>query len=348
MRTANGPAILEKRSARTEPEWQLFHSNRAAWTAAFALCESARHSISIEQYIFSRSGVGDDLLDLLASRAREGLRVRVLADAFGSQHLIGSAPARALCNAGGEVVHFHGVREFLRDPRTLVHRLHRKTVICDDDKLLTGGSCFSPRMVDWRDTMVEVRGRPAAEALAVFEATWQVARRSGTQSGLPTYELPNPAGPRWSYLVSWPPFENQYYGALRQRIEGARSSVDLTTPYFLPDKTTVQCLQDAAARGVRVRLLIPAHSDHPWIDRISRIFTPRLTAKGVEVYGYLPEMMHAKLAVIDGDYAAVGSFNLGIDSLRMNLEGAVASVSPAFTEALAAQLERDFFASERL
>lgn len=347
MGTQDDAGLLDRSAQQAEPAWELFHCNRDAWTAAFALCESARHSIAIEQYIFSRKGVGDELLDLLASRAREGVRVRVLADAFGSQHLIASAPARALRKAGGEVVHFHGLRDFVRDPRTLMHRLHRKAVICDDDRLLTGGSCFSPRMIDWRDTMVRVEGPLAREALAVFDATWQAVQEGTSMSPFPVRD---PYPHAWSYLVSWPtsPDGNEYYRLILELIGRAQSSVELTTPYFLPDKIFVRSLVDAAARGVRVRLLLPARSDHPMVDRISGIFTRRLTEGSVEVHGYLPEMMHAKLVVIDASFAAVGSFNLGIDSFRMNLEGAVASTSPDFIDALTDQLELDFSVSKRL
>ncbi|GLQ54745.1 phospholipase D-like domain-containing protein [Devosia nitrariae] len=347
MERQNEAGLVVTSIPRAEPAWELFHSNRTAWTAAFGLCESARHSIAIEQYIFSRKGVGDDLLDLLASRAREGLRVRVLADAFGSQHLIDSAPAKALRKAGGEVVHFHGLRDFVRDPRTLMHRLHRKAVICDDDSLLTGGSCFSPRMVDWRDTMVRVDGLLAREALAAFDATWSAAEGGRGLPQIPVRELDPRA---WSYLVSWPksPAGNEYYRLLLEQIGAAQASVVLTTPYFLPDKIFVQCLLDAAARGVRVRLLLPAHSDHPMVDRISSIFTRKLTQGGVEVHGYLPAMMHAKLVIIDAGFAAVGSFNLGLDSFRMNLEGAVATASPDFIYALTDQLELDFSVSKRM
>jgi len=350
MNAQNRAGILDGAAPRAEPVWELFHSNRTAWKAAFALCESARHSIAIEQYIFSRKGVGDDLLDLLAARARQGVRVRVLADAFGSQHLIGSPPAEALQKAGGEVVHFHGLRDFVRDPRTLVHRLHRKAVICDEDKLLTGGSCFSPRMVDWRDTMVRVEGPLAREALSIFETTWRAAREGRGLPRIPAAAPLERARPVWSYMVSWPTSSagNEYYRLILDRIGRAQSRVDLTTPYFLPDRTFLRCLGDAAARGVRVRLLIPARSDHPMIDRISSIFTRKLTRQGVEVHGYLPAMMHAKLIVVDTGFAAVGSFNLGIDSFRMNLEGAVATASPDFIAALTVQLERDFAASKRL
>jgi cardiolipin synthase A/B len=343
-------AVSEPDAAHIGPQWQLFHSNRTAWHAAFELCEEAAQTIAVEQYIFSRKGVGDRLLDLLTSRARQGVQVRVLADAFGSRHLPYSAGARELCRAGGEVLHFHGMRDFLRDPRTLYHRLHRKTVICDSDTLLTGGSCFSPRMADWRDTMIKINGQVAQDALETFETTWRAAKGIAIEPHPPHHKAPEHTFSGWSYVVSspYPPAGREYYRLLIERLETARNSVMFTTPYFIPDQRFWQCVTSVAQRGVRVRLLLPARSDQPLIDLFSHHYARKLGREGVEVYGYLPGMLHAKLAVIDDDYAAVGSFNLGIDSFKMNLEGAVVTVSPGFVRALAAQLEDDFTAAKRL
>lgn len=85
------------------PRWQLFHSNRSAWEAALELCESARHSIDIEQYIVRSEGIGRRLLDVLAAKARQGVDVRVVTDAFGSFGLTATEGARELRKAGGRI-----------------------------------------------------------------------------------------------------------------------------------------------------------------------------------------------------------------------------------------------------
>ncbi len=331
------------------PRWALLHSNRAAWAAAKAILEAAQESIAIEQFIFSHRGIGREILDILASRARQGVRVRLLADWFGSRPLAGSAGARDLLAAGGELAIFNPPRGFLRHPSSAFHRLHRKTLIVDGRLLMTGGSCFDPRMEDWRDTMVLIEHEVAAEALAEFEAAWAYAAE-GTRA-LPVRARGRaPDGRTWSYAVSSPYRQSrgEYDTVLFDRIAQAQHSVILTSPYLVPAGRFWRVMAQATRRGVRVRVMIPAKSDQPLTDIFSFRYARRLLGRGVEVYGYTGGMMHAKLAAIDGDWAAVGSFNLGIDSIRMNLEGALVSRDRDFHAALLSQLEADLVTSRRL
>src|SRR5687767_5799767 len=344
------PAGRQALAASSAPRWTLYHSNHASWAAARELVEGARDSIAIEQYIFSPDGIGKEILDILTHKARIGVKVRIIADAFGSQGLLKSEPARALMAAGGEIVIFNGVRQFFHNPASAFHRLHRKSIICDGRRLMTGGSCFLPRMEDWRDTMVTVEGPVAGQALEDFETTW--ARALAPDARTADVDPPPPDQPRqeWSYMVSSPygPYKREYYLEFMERIAEARHLVTLTTPYLIPVGRFWTVMERATRRGVRVRVMIPLKSDHPVVDLFSFTFARVLIERGIEVYGYAPGMMHAKLAVIDGSWSAVGSFNLGIDSFRMNLEGVLVSRSAAFHEALMEQLERDLALSRRL
>jgi cardiolipin synthase A/B len=346
---ATDPTALPARGMRKgRPKWTLFHSNRTAWAAAKELIEGARESVAIEQYIFSHHGIGAEILDILAQKARSGVAVRVIADAFGSPGLLRSEAARALLSAGGEIAIFNGLASFLRNPASAFHRIHRKTVVCDGRYVMTGGSCFHPRMEDWRDAMVTVEGAVARIALHEFEKTWTRVTQSGVVID-PT-PAPEPPAGEWSYMVSSPyePEGRKYYLKLMERISEAQRMVTLTSPYLVPVGRFWTAMERATRRGVRVRVMIPRRSDHVLIDLFSLSFARRLLSQGVEVYGYAGGMMHAKLAVIDDDWAAVGSFNLGIDSIKMNLEGVLVSRAPDFHDALLDQLERDLAISRRL
>lgn len=330
------------------PRWALLHSNRSAWAAAKAMLEEARESIAIEQFIFSHRAIGRELLDILTSRAKQGVHVRLLADWFGSRHLADSDGARALVSAGGELAIFNPPGGFFRSPASAFHRLHRKTIVTDARLLMTGGSCFHPRMEDWRDTMALIEDPVAEKALEEFEITW--ARVNGDDG--PTEPL-RPGRDRdgeWSYLVSSPYIRSsgEYDFQLLDRIAHAERNVVLTTPYLVPAGRFWRVMEHATRRGVRVRVMIPAKSDQPVIDVFSFRYARRLLGRGIEVYGYTGGMMHAKLAAIDGNWSAVGSFNLGIDSFRMNLEGALVSRSRTFHDALMGQLEADLATSRRL
>lgn len=334
----------------TAPRWALFHTNREAWNAAKEMIDAARDTIAIEQYIFSHQGIGREILDILASKARQGVHVRVVADAFGSPNLLKSEGARGLIGAGGEIAIFNGLREFFRHPPSAFHRLHRKSIVCDGRRLMTGGSCFHPRMEDWRDTMVQIEGEVAREALGEFESTWLRASRIVERPPGPSHPPPEERQGDWSYMVTSPygPAKREYYFELIERIGSARRHVTLSSPYLVPVGRFWTAMEQATRRGVRVRVMIPARSDQPLIDVFSLRFARDLLCRGIEVYGYRLGMMHAKLAVIDDDWAAVGSFNLGIDSIKMNLEGVLVSRSADFHDALLAQLEADLASSRRL
>jgi cardiolipin synthase len=329
--------------------WALFHTNRGAWAAAKAMLEAAKSSIEIEQFIFSSQGIGREILDVLTRRAKAGVRVRVLADWFGSRDLASSSAVKSLLAAGGEVEIFNPPRTFFRDPAQAFHRLHRKLVICDHLSLMTGGTCFHDRMIDWRDTVVCIEGPVVNDALAEFEATWLQARTGQVKP--PQRQRFSAGNDReWSYLISSPYEHNdeEYDFELFHHLRSAEHSATLTSPYLVPVGRFWSLIQNATERGVRVRVIIPAKSDQPLIDVFSFRYARRLLGHGVEVYGYTEGMLHAKLAVIDGKWGAVGSFNLGIDSLKMNLEGVLVSHSPAFCRALMDQLELDIAHSRPL
>ena len=338
-------------SGCARPAWGLYHTNRKAWAAAKELLRQARENIAVEQYIFSHRGIGREILEILTHQARRGLEVRVLADAFGSPHLLQSAEGQALLDAGGRIVLFNPLRNGLRDPSLLFHRLHRKCIVCDCRYVMTGGSCFHPRMEDWRDTMVVIDNEHvAAEALAAFDRAWNQASDGVVTSNKSSVSPALPASPEWSYMVSSPygPERHDYYNELLRRIDAAERHVTLASPYLTPVGRFWRTLARATRRGVHVRVMIPSRSDQPLIDVFSLNYARKLLGRGIEVYGFLRGMMHAKLAVIDDDWSAVGSFNLGIDSIRMNLEGVLVSRSQQFHDSLLDQLESDLAASRRL
>lgn len=333
-----------------ERDWHLYHCNSDAWEAALNLCECARRTIAIEQYIIQHSGIGNRILELLASMARQGVEVRLIADAYGSHGLYRSTGAKQLRKAGGQIAIFNGLKTVVRAPAAAVHRMHRKSIICDGQQLMVGGSCFDPRMRDWRDTMLWVKGGVAAVALREFEDSWQ---RTTTGRALISKCRKDEVGEDgWQYLVTAPtdPVRREYVQEFLRQVDRAESSIILTTPYLVPGRGDWQkvtaALERAVGRGVDVRLMLPARSDQWWIDRISRPFARGLADRGVKVRGYKPTMLHAKLASIDGRWSAIGSFNLGFDSMWMNFESMAVTERPALGKALAEQLEADWRVSE--
>lgn len=346
-------SIVSDRSNRglasTVNEWELFHSNAANWSAAFDLCDGARQSLCVEQYIFSQAGVGAKLLRLLALKARQGVRVRILADGFGSSGLGDSADGMALRQAGGEIVLYNSLGAFLRRPVAGAHRLHRKTILCDGARLMVGGTCFDDRMADWRDTMVRLEGALACSAALAFESTWAFACERGARPRASSPAADSFLEDGWRYVVSEPvrPSRQDIYRELLMRLDGARHSVFLATPYFFPGRRFWRALCRLPREGIRLRLLLPARSDYPSVDLVSHSFGRALARRGAEVNLYEPSMMHAKLGVVDGTWAMVSSFNLDILSFGLNVENGIASADPSFIGEMEEQLDRDVLESQR-
>ena len=331
-------------------QWEIFHANATIWPAVLELCDSARETLELEQYIFAPEGIGAELLDVLTAKARQGVRVRLLVDAFGSGGIHESPAGRAFCGAGGELVLYNRLRDALRNPVSAVHRLHRKSVLCDGEHMMVGGSCYSDRMADWRDTMVRVEGPIARAGVAAFENAWAYATgRTRSAKGSPERDMQERAA-RWNYVTSEPvrPSRQAIYATLLERIGNARESVSLTTPYFSPDRPMRRALRQALDNGARLRLILPERSDHRAVDIVSRHFARAVAERGVEVHFYEPGMLHAKLAMIDDAWSLVSSFNLDILSISMNVENGLASASRAFHDALMAQYECDIARSRRL
>lgn len=328
-------------------QWSLVHRVSDIWDAVLEDCARARSSIDFEQYILTPDRIGARLLGLFAEKARQGVRVRLLCDAFGSGDLWRSDLVADLREAGGQVEFYNRpmLRQLLHLPPR-VHRDHRKAVIIDGDLAWIGGACFTDRMADWRDTMMRFRGPLAEEVTGFFETSWARAKAQQThleQRRAPPEIVPPDHADGFRYIVNSPerPACRALYDLLREQVEAARHSIRLTTPYYAPEHRFTRDLLRALKRGVSVTVVLPALSDHPPLDVLSHAFAERLTFAGGRVRYYEPAMLHAKLAVVDDRWAAVGSMNLDRLSFRLNLENAVVGHDAAFVEAVAARIEAD-------
>ncbi|CAG7651078.1 phospholipase D-like domain-containing protein [Paenibacillus allorhizosphaerae] len=128
-------------------------------------------------------------------------------------------------------------------------------------------------------------------------------------------------------------------------ITQCRQTLDITTPYFIPDADIIMALKTAAARGVRVRLLVPRQSDQKIVDLASRTYFGELLEAGVQIYQYNNGMLHAKVMIMDGEIAEVGAANYDMRSFRLNYEVCEVIYSTDIASQLTAQFERDLMDS---
>ena len=277
----------------------------------------AEHSIEIELFIIDVDNVGLLLLDTLREKARQGVKVKLLVDSGGSLFLYLSHLDKELRNDGVEVSFFnHLIPWYPKNIRLWYFRDHRRSIIIDKKITYTGSVCFSNNMKGWRETMIRIEDPQAIIDMSeVFKRMWVFSEYGHLEKRI------KPKSKEWLYLTNAPVPRRGYLSkAFIELIKNAQKEILLTTPYFVPDIKLMRHLKKAIKRGVRVSLLLPHSSDHPFVDRAGDFQKQELIKKGVQIYLY-PKMIHSKTAVFDGEVGFVGSLNLDNISLHYNFEG---------------------------
>jgi cardiolipin synthase len=308
--------------------------NYPAW---FEAIRSAEKTVYFENYIIRSDRIGREFSDALISKAKEGVRVRVLYDWMGALTETSSGFWRHLEDNGVEVRCFNPPR--LDSPMGWLSRLHRKSLCVDGRVAFVSGLCVGEMWVGypergvppWRDTGVEVRGPIVADVAKSFSLVWAEAG-----SELPADELLSPASIPPAGDVDLRVLGSATNTAAVYRLEHlltvlAQKTLWLTDAYFVGTSSYVQALRGAAMDGVDVRLLVPGSSgDLKFLRPISRSGYRPLLEAGIRVFEWNGSMLHAKTGVVDGRWARVGSSNLNVASWMGNWELDIAVENPDF------------------
>lgn len=297
---------------------------------------AARHTIHIATYILGRDPVGRRIVQLLARRAREGVRVRLQLDALGCFFSSG-AFVDPLREAGGEVARFLPVIP-LSSRGSANLRNHRKIAVFDHHRAIVGGHNLAleylgpqPWRKRWSDLGAVIEGPAAALIDEVFLADWSFATGRPLESfqhpeelapaTLPPIPPPTSGRSEVQVIASGPdvPGDPLYEGMLSMIQEAARS-VWIVTPYFLPDEVLLRSLVVKARAGRDVTLILPERSNHPITDLARRPYLRQLVRAGARVLAYQPRMLHAKAIIVDDALGLIGSANVDMRSLFVNFE----------------------------
>jgi cardiolipin synthase len=330
-----------------------------------ALCEAidgARHSVHLETYIFTQDSSAARVLKSLVDACKRGIKVRVVIDGFGSLPTV-AAVAAQIEQAGGHCRIFRPEpRWFARwvPTRKRLRRLHRKVAVIDGKTAFVGGINIVDDSDDLKpddgipvprfDFAVCVRGTLLpyaihAQELLWIRLNWQRLRRDPVDWKrlrlIPPRKVKStPAGHMRAALVLRDnlryrqTFERAYlYG-----IENAQRDILIANAYFLPGQQFRHALIDARKRGVRVRLLVQGKIEFRMQYHATRALYDPLLEAGVEVYEYMPNYLHAKVAVID-NIASVGSSNIDPFSFLLAREANVVVDDAGFAGTLRTALE---------
>jgi cardiolipin synthase A/B len=309
---------------------QLLTSGEEAFKVLERQIRKARHSIHITTFILARDDTGRRIVNLLAERARAGVKVRLLLDAvgclFSSRGFVD--PIR---QAGGEVRRFMPVLPFLSRPHSANLRNHRKLAIFDQQAAIIGGHNLAreymgptPYRKRWRDFGALVTGPAASLLNDVFLADWSFA--GGRHLDKLQEESPPPAMvpaglSELQVVASGPDLAGDpLYEAIISMIQEAERSIWIVTPYFIPDEVLLRSLIVKARAGRDVTLVVPEHSNHPVTDFARRYYVRELQRAGARVLLFGPGMMHSKGVIVDDRIGLIGSANFDLRSLFVNFE----------------------------
>jgi cardiolipin synthase len=317
--------------------------------------KSAQHSVDLEAYIFKKGEIAQRVIDVLAERARAGVKVNLVLDAMGAPATTKSY-FKPLLDAGGHVHWYHALRWY--NWFRFNNRTHRELLVIDGRIGFVGGAGYADYWYHdvkdekrWRDNMFRVEGDAVPALQSVFVENW--LESSGEIIDGPDYfPAPTPvAGERALVVGSSPSVGGSTNARLlfQTLMSGAAKSIDIASPYFLPDKGIRDELVAAAHRGVRVRILtVGEKTDHQVVRASGRSNFGELLKAGAQAYEYQPAMVHEKLLVVDGAWVVVGSTNMDTRSFGLNDEVNLATLDPTLAQNVTAQYEKDLRQSRQI
>jgi cardiolipin synthase len=301
-------------------DFQWLPTGAAGLEAMREAIESASRSVRLETYIFADDRVGRSFLEALLAAQARGVRTQVMIDAVGSLELPDSFWTR-LRQAGGEVRWFNPI-----SLKRWSYRDHRKILVCDDQVGFIGGINIAAEYdgdgveKGWRDLGLRVTGPAVAELAEAFDDLFAKAGSAHRRlQRLRRASNEVVAGREWRLLLSGP---GRQRGQLRRSLAGdlaGAQSVQIQCAYFLPTWRLRRALMRVCRRGGRVQLILAGRSDVRLSQLASRRLYQTLLRAGVEISEYLPQVLHAKLFIVDHVVYA-GSANLDARSLRINYE----------------------------
>lgn len=314
----------------------------------------AKKTITLESYIWQSGYISNKFIAALSERAAAGVKVNVLIDGMGSLKF--NRDERDQMRAAGIALHVYGRDHWYEIKPDINHRTHRKLLIIDGRIGFTGGMCIADSWLGdantkfvWRETQVRVEGPAVRQMQAVFATNW-MQTTSELLLGEDYFPELTSAGSVAAHCFKSGPGEAAETARLGYlfAIASARKTIEISQAYFVPDDLAIDMLLEARARGVKVRIIVPAINDSRFGRAASRSRWGGLLAAGVEFYRYRPALLHTKTMVVDDVLVTVGSANFDNRSFSLNDEVTLSVLSREVAADHLKVFAEDLKQSERL
>ena len=295
---------------------------------------AARHHIHLEYYIYENDIIGNEIKEILIRKAGEGVKIRLIYDAFGSR-LMGNKFLKELRRAGVEAYPFNRIH-FVPLANRLNYRNHRKIVVVDGHCGFLGGINISDRYINnpvyskskkrkvyWRDTHLSIEGPGVQYLQYVFFCDWNFCSRQKLQPEEIYFDVrKHPEGNESVQIAASGPDSpmSTIMLSLLKAISLAKKEILITSPYFIPGESILNALKVAALGGVSVKILAPGVSDSRLVNAAAWSYFDDLLRAGVEIYLYWKGFIHVKTMVVDNQISIVGTANMDYRSFDLNFE----------------------------
>lgn len=305
---------------------QIFTAGKEAFDVILNDIQNAKDHIHLEYYIIEDDKIGRKVRDLLINKAKEGVEVRVIYDDMGSWSL-SDKYLRPLREAGVQVFAFLPVR-FPYFTNKINFRNHRKIVVVDGKIAHLGGMNIADRYIEggeglgmWKDMQLRIVGEAVHSLQVIFLTDWYFVSKQVINDD--KYFPKSSISERRLVQITasgpdsdWASIMQAYFAA----ISTANDHIYIATPYFIPNESILTALKTASLGGVDVRIMLPYKSDSHLVYRSTLSFVSELLEAGVKIYFYHKGFNHAKLMLVDGIFASVGTANMDIRSFDQNFE----------------------------
>lgn len=311
---------------------ELLKSGHEKFEDLFEHIRQAKHHIHLEYFNFRNDSIASLTFELLAQKAKEGVEVRAMFDAFGNSsnnQPLKKKHLKAIRESGVEIVKFDPLNfPFINH---VFHRDHRKIVVIDGKIGYTGGMNIAdyyivglPQIGEWRDMHMRIEGDGVNHLQDIFLTMWNKATKQNI-GGEEYYPLKNTSvalGDKALAIVDryprkTPEIMRRVYA---KAIETAENKVQIINPYFAPTRIIKKAIKKALKKGVKVEIMIPGKSDIGFTPDAAFYIANKLRKKGADIYVYNGGFHHSKIMMIDSLYCTVGSTNLNSRSLRYDYE----------------------------
>lgn len=311
---------------------KLLKSGREKFIDLFEAIREAKHHVHLEYFNFRNDSIANELFDLLAQKAKEGVEVRAMFDAFGNwsnNKPLKKRHLKKIRQQGIEIVKF--------DPFTFpyinhaAHRDHRKIVVIDGEVAYTGGMNIAdyyinglPKIGTWRDMHTRIEGDAVNDLQEIFLSIWnkETKQKVGGDAYFPQHGAQTDSTNITIAIVDRTPKKNSRMlsHAYAMSIYSAQKNVHIVNPYFVPTSSITKALNRTIERGVDVQIMVSSASDIPFTPDAALYKLHKLMKRGATVYMYNGGFHHSKIMMVDDAFCTVGTANLNSRSLRYDYE----------------------------